>query len=145
MHNYLEFKMKELLVIFFLVLSGQVQAEPWTLPIAAVVDGDTIKTQLPLPTPLDKVSIRILGIDTPEKGSRAKCEKEAALALKASAKIKQLAKGHKTMTVTEYKWDKFGGRIDAVVVINGVNVGDALIKDGLARPYFGEKKQSWCE
>jgi micrococcal nuclease len=137
--------MKEIFVLFFLMLAGQAQAEILTLPIVSVVDGDTIKTKLPLPAPLDNVSIRILGIDTPEKGGKAKCEKEAALALKASAKTKEIAKGHKTMQVSQFKWDKFGGRIDAVVVINGVSVGDILINEGLARPYFGEKKSSWCE
>ena len=44
-----------------------------------------------------------------------------------------------------HHWDKFGGRIDADVFINGENFAQMQIDKGLARPYFGEKKKSWCD
>ena len=44
-------------------------------------------------------------------------------------------------------WDKYGGRFVATVFDkNGKNVGDILISEGLAVPYFGDKKISnWCK
>ena len=52
--------------------------------VIRVIDGDTIEVEAPfLPKEL-KLFVRVLGIDTPEKGGRAKCKKEADLAIKAS-------------------------------------------------------------
>lgn len=116
------------------------------LPIVGGVDGDTIRTRIDvLPCPLCNVSIRIRGIDTPEKGARAKCQKEADLAVQASRMTKELIGSSKAMTVHQFAWDKYGGRIDGVVVINGYNVGNELIAAGLARPYTGKgPKPDWC-
>jgi micrococcal nuclease len=116
------------------------------LPIISGVDGDTIRTRIDaLPCPLCNVSIRIRGIDTPEKGARAKCQQEADLAVQASKMTKSLIGDTKAMTVHQFAWDKYGGRIDGIVVINGHNVGDELIAAGLARPYTGKgPKPNWC-
>ena len=44
------------------------------------------------------------------------------------------------------KWDKFGGRILAIVQVGGLNIADELIKRNLAVPYFGDKKEKdWCK
>lgn len=126
------------------------------LPIVEVYDGDTIKTQLTLPAPLNEMSIRINGIDTPEmpaksyattgKLGRADCVLEAELALLAKARIQYLAHGTNTMLVTNYEWGKFGGRVLGDVSINGVDVAELLIEEGLAIPYHGKKKtHNWCE
>ena len=55
--------------------------------ITRVIDGDTVEIAVDfLPDPLPpKLSIRVMGIDTPEKAPRAQCDAEAALAKKASA------------------------------------------------------------
>ena len=43
------------------------------------------------------------------------------------------------------KVDKYGSRIDAQVISNGINVGEEMIKRGLAVPYTGSgQKQNWC-
>ena len=43
------------------------------------------------------------------------------------------------------KDDKYLGRIDANVILpDGRDVGDILIKEQLARPYNGGKRHSWC-
>ena len=47
--------------------------------------------------------------------------------------------------VTLYGWDKFGGRVLGDILVNGQSVRAALIQNGLAREYFGEAKQSWCQ
>ena len=43
------------------------------------------------------------------------------------------------------EWDKYGGRVLGHVIIDGQSLSDMLIRAGLARPYHGEAKSSWCE
>jgi endonuclease YncB( thermonuclease family) len=115
--------------------------------ITRVIDGDTVEIAVDfLPAPLPpKLSIRVIGIDTPEKAPRAQCEAEAALAKKASAFTKNAVANATETEVYILKWDKYGGRVLGSVVFDGVSLSDSLIAAGLARPYKGDAKQSWCE
>lgn len=109
-------------------------------------DGDTVVVEaLWVPAPIKKeVAVRIFGVDTPEKGFRAKCPAEDAKGLAASAFTKdQIAKAKKLQYVL-YDWDKFGGRVLGDLLIDGKSLREALITNGYARPYFGDAKQSWC-
>lgn len=133
------------LVALLLVAASPAFAGEMTLPIVGGIDGDTIRTYLNLPCPLCKAAVRIDGIDTPEKGHRAKCEKEHQLALQATEFTRSLIGTSTTMKITNFRWDKYGGRIDAVVYINGVNLGQELILSGFAVPYTGSgPKKNWC-
>lgn len=140
---------KILIGVGFIVLTmcpEVAEAQDLNLPVVGVIDGDTIRTQITsLPSPLDRASVRINGIDTPEKSPRAKCEAEARLAASASAALTQIIGKSTMMTVTNYRWDKYGGRILGIVTIDGVNVGSALIAAGFAKPYDGGTKASWCD
>jgi micrococcal nuclease len=138
--------MKKLLVAALLstIMSASVALD-MTLPITAVIDGDTIKTTLSLPCPLCSVSIRILGIDTPETGFLAKCPAEKVKGLAAKEYLKKLVGDQKTMTVHNVQWDKYGGRMDANVEINGIDVGKDMLEKGFAKPYTGVgPKPDWC-
>lgn len=149
--------MNKLLALFLITFSLSVTAQTSIiLPIIEVHDGDTIKSSFTLPVPLDKVSIRLYGIDTPEmpadsyattgKLGRAQCVKEAELALKAKQFVVDIAKGHSTMTVSDFSYGKYAGRILGTVYINNIDVGKALIDNNLAVPYFGgPKTRSWCQ
>ena len=114
--------------------------------IIRVTDGDTIVISAPfLPAPLKpELAVRVFGVDTPEKGHRAQCAKEAAAAELASAYTKDLIKNGKKFQVTLYAWDKFGGRVLGDVIVDGRSLRAELIKNGFAREYYGEAKQSWC-
>ena len=137
--------MKRLVAALLLIASPAFAGE-MTLPIVGGIDGDTIRTYLPLPCPLCRASVRIIGIDTPEKGYRAKCEKEHQLALEATEFTAKLVGRASHMKVSRFKWDKYGGRIDAQVEINGVDLGTELILGGFAVPYTGEgPKKDWCK
>ena len=59
----------------------------YTAVLTRVIDGDTVAFQaLWLPDPLKKeLSIRVFGVDTPEKGFRAKCPEEDNRGQAASA------------------------------------------------------------
>lgn len=113
--------------------------------VIRVIDGDTIEVEAPfLPKEL-KLFVRVLGIDTPEKGGRAKCKAEADLAIKASKFTESFFKvlGNKAY-FSNIKWDKFGGRVLANVAIEENNLAEELINRGYARAYNGGKKKSWC-
>ncbi len=56
-----------------LIMIGSVAvANPYNLSITRVIDGDTVEFNAPfMPDPLPKkLSIRVLGVDTPEKVHR---------------------------------------------------------------------------
>lgn len=146
-------------ILFLLSINSYAVDKYMILPIDEVHDGDTIKTHVSeyrLIYPLNQLSIRIRGIDTPEMPAdsyattgllgRASCIKEAELALKAKALVENLKKDiDDKMYLYNPEWDKYGGRILARVVINGTDVGQLLIKEGLAIEYNGEKKtKDWC-
>lgn len=107
-------------------------------------DGDTCyviaKT---LPESLRNMSIRILGIDTPE--IRADCPEEKELALQGRVFANDMFRNANNIEFHNLKWDKYGGRILADVYIDGVSYKDEIIEAGLAREYYGGKKIGWCD
>jgi micrococcal nuclease len=114
--------------------------------ILKVSDGDTIVIAAPfLPAPLKpQLAVRIFGVDTPEKGFRAKCESENQRGLAASEFTKKLVGSSQKRQVILYDWDKFGGRVLGDIILDGKSLRQQLITNGFAREYFGEAKQSWC-
>ena len=117
--------------------------------VTRVKDGDTfvIDTNAYRFLPELEFSVRVYGIDTPEKGAAAKCPREAALAVQASAYGKQLiAETNNLVLLSRVKHDKYGGRFDATVTLSdGSDYAQRMIAKGLAYPYFGGTKQSWCQ
>ena len=138
--------MKKLLALIAVTLSAAVAANPYDYKVIKVADGDTVVFEAPfMPKPLKpQLSLRVLGVDTPEKGARAGCPEEAAAAEKASAFTKNLVANAKTIQIELKEHDKFGGRVLGDVIIDGQRLSELLIKNGHARAYFGEKKASWC-
>lgn len=114
--------------------------------ITRVVDGDTVEFAAPwLPDPLKKkLSIRIYGVDTPEKGFRAKCESEAKRGAAATEFTKKVITESRVAKVGIISWDKFGGRVLGDIIVDGKSLRSLLIQNGFAREYYGEAKQSWC-
>jgi endonuclease YncB( thermonuclease family) len=114
--------------------------------ITRVIDGDTVAFEAPfLPAPLkQELSIRVFGVDTPEKGFRAACPAEAERGESASAFTKEKIKHAKKIQVSIMDWDKYGGRVLGDIIIDGVSLRKMLIDHGYAREYYGDKKESWC-
>lgn len=138
------------LIIATVSLSAFAQKQPvmncYDWKINRVVDGDTVEVATPwTPDPLPKkMSIRVFGVDTPEKGFRAKCPSEAQRGEAASAFTKQAVSNAKVHQVYLMDWDKFGGRVLGDLLLDGQSLRQMLIANGYAREYFGEAKQSWC-
>lgn len=122
------------------------QGVTYDAKILRVSDGDTIVISAPfLPKPLKpELAVRIYGVDTPEKGHRAQCSSEAQRGEAASAFTKQAVASTQNHQVTLYAWDKFGGRVLGDIILNGVSLRAELIRNGFAREYYGDAKQSWC-
>ena len=115
--------------------------------IVRVNDGDTVVISAPfLPAPLKpELAVRVFGVDTPEKGHRAQCPSEAQRGEQASAFTKNAVKSTKKHQVVLYSWDKFGGRVLGDMILDGVSLRAELIRNGFAREYYGDAKQSWCQ
>lgn len=107
-------------------------------------DGDTCYVLAPsLPESLQKMSIRILGIDTPE--IRGDCDQEKELALEGREVANNLFRNAEKIEFRGYKWDKYGGRVLTEVYLDDQNYAELLMMAGLARPYYGGTKTSWCD
>ena len=97
--------------------------------------------------------IRLETHDTAEHYPRAKCPQEAELARRAQNRLNSLIAQHrrKGTLVLVYRlrrngWparDKYR-RYLATLYVGGEDVGAVLVKEGLARPYRGGKRRSWC-
>jgi len=104
----------------------------------AVMDGRKVLFRVPGP-----VNVRLLGIDTPEMGARAKCDAERAAADRARDNLRAMAQGKADMGPASH--DKYGGRLLADIKVNGRSLSAAQIDGGYAVAYTGEgQKKDWC-
>lgn len=136
--------MKYIFAIGALVVAAQSSAYTWT--VEKVIDGDTVimKEQF-FPTELGNLHVRLKGVDTPESGSRAKCESERTLAERAKAFTTRVLPAGTQVEVTNVKTDKYGSRlVGSITYGRSRDLSTDLINAGLAVPYQGKTKQSWC-
>ena len=117
---------------------GPVNAE-----VTHVVDGDTFEARASIWLGQSiEVRVRIAGVDAPEL--HARCDEELARADAARDwLVKRIEGGEVRLSSVHY--DKYGGRVDAVVRDSRGDVGAALIAAGLARPYSGGHRGGWCQ
>ena len=142
------------LILLLLVIPVLALAQPkqkagvtYDAEITRVIDGDTVAFRAPfLPAPLKpELSIRVFGVDTPEKGHRAQCPSEAQRGEAASAFTKNAIAQATQRQIILMDWDKYGGRVLGDVILNGQSLRQMLIVNGYAREYYGEAKTSWCQ
>jgi endonuclease YncB( thermonuclease family) len=99
-----------------------------------VVDGDTFY--------IGGEKVRIAGIDAPETHP-SRCEEEDRLGRAATKRLRQLLNsGPVTTTSIDRDEDSYGRKLRNVQV-NGSDVGETLVNEGLAR-WYGGGKQPWC-
>jgi endonuclease YncB( thermonuclease family) len=114
-----------------------------------VVDGDTIRT--------NGLTYRLVGFDTPETRD-AKCPQERALGERAASRLRAIV-GRSSLDLTEVRCSCLPGthgtrscnhgRRCGALKANGEDVGQILIREGLARPFVCGKhqcptRQPWC-
>ena len=114
---------------------------PIRATVVSVYDGDTITVDAhPWPGVTFRTSVCLNGIDTPE--IRGKCEAEKALAIRARDFVRSTVGA--TVLLSNVRLGKYAGRVLADVLAGGENVAGPLIREELARPYGGGKRQGWC-
>ena len=105
-------------------------------------DGDTITFDLPAPHHL-RISIRLNGIDTPEK--KGKCEKETYNARQAQQMVADILKNAEQITLKNMEKGKYF-EVAAEVYVDGMNLAGKLIVAGMAVKYDGDRTiKNWCE
>ena len=123
-----------------------VQGTDYSWPVVRVVDGDTVKVdaRADLPPELASLSVRLRGVDTPEKGRRAKCDAERLAADAATAFAEDAIDKAERIVVRDPKWGKWGGRVIADLVLDGKPLSSTLIEAGHGRAYGGGRRKPWC-
>jgi len=118
-------------------------AGPVVATVVRVIDGDTIEARVRLWLDLQlTTSVRIRGIDAPEV--RGRCQTEKDLAATATRRLAEVAVGE--VTLIDIAEDKFFGRVVADVrAADGTDLAAMMLADGLARPYDGGARATWCD
>jgi endonuclease YncB( thermonuclease family) len=105
-------------------------------------DGDTCAFNVLLPAVFgSNLGVRLSGIDAPEL--LGKCDKEKQLAAQArDFLIAQLKTG--PVHLIDVFRDKYF-RVEATLLVNGVNLNHLMVQQGYAIPYAGQgPKHDWC-
>ncbi len=123
-------------------MAAEILPGPIPATLIRVIDGDTVEVRARIWLGQQvQVAVRLAGIDAPEL--RGKCPAERAQAEAAAAHLQPLE--GTAISLTNVMNDKFGGRVQANLhhVEMGA-LGASLLNAGLARPYDGGRRGSWC-
>ena len=139
-----------LMVVAAPVAAKEIYPGPYRAEVVKVIDSDTIRARVHIwPGMTVETSVRLFGVDTPEK-FRPQCPQEKALAMKATAFVRELVRPGDMIRLRAVQNGKYAGRVVAQVYFTNVSgdevrLGRMLIDHGFARPYFGGTKSSWCK
>lgn len=97
------------------------------------VDGDTLDCA--------GRRVRLANIDAPELHGRCAAETQMAERAKLAAMI---AVASSSVRVVPVGRDDRYGRLLARAAVDGEDLGETLIAQGLARPYAGGARRGWC-
>lgn len=110
--------------------------------VARIIDGDSIVLDIDLGfnTWLNKQSIRLYGVDTPEYRTRDLVEKQHGTL--AKERVEALIQPGDTVLVETIKdkHEKFGRILGIIHTNTGINIGELLIEEALAVKYHGQSK-----
>ena len=136
--------MKQFLASLFLGFCVLKSAVAVPATVDYIFDGDTFAAIVHLEDEIDiSVRVRLINVDTPE--IHGMCEKEISDALRAKDRLAELIPVGSVVDLKNIKDDKYLGRIDANVILSdGRDVGEVLIKENLGRAYSGGRRQNWC-
>jgi endonuclease YncB( thermonuclease family) len=129
--------------IFGVSLSYSAMAVPAVVDY--VLDGDTFAAGVKIDDDITiTVRVRLINVDTPELSGA--CPREVAMAESAKEFVADLLLAGTKVDLQNIKDDKYLGRIDANVILpDGRDLGDVLIKQKLARSYSGGLRLGWCD
>lgn len=128
------------LLALLLALPLPAVADCIPLVLERVHDGDSIRATIDG----ESEPIRLLGIDTPEIGDKARCSLEQQLAVAARDRLRELIEAAEDRQLCPAGRDKYR-RVLATVLLDGEDVAAVLIAEGHGRPYEGGKRAGWCD
>ncbi|MFZ1989735.1 MAG: thermonuclease family protein [Alphaproteobacteria bacterium] len=136
-----------LLAPYFLVPARGAELDgPVSAHVVRVIDGDTaqVEAQIWINQRID-VNVRLTGIDAPEIGTHAHCDFERDKADQAKTYLASLI-ADRDVKLVGIETDKYGGRVDARILLDdGRDVSDLMLKKRLAMAYDGGRKTPWCK
>ncbi len=106
--------------------------------VGYVYDGDTVALEC---GEASQRTARVQGLDTPETKD-PRCEAERALGKKATLRLRALVAGGQ-VSYRGLGHDKYGRQLIRLKV-DGVDVADTLVREGLAVRYSGGARPDWC-
>ena len=135
-----------LAVGLMLLLTTPALAADYDWPVVRIIDGDTvaIDASADMPPELANLSVRLRGVDTPEKGDRAKCATEREAGQAATAFTIAAIEDARRILIRNPKWGKYGGRLIADLILDGRSLAAQIITAGHGRAYDGGRRGGWC-
>ena len=124
----------------FLSAPSTAHAADWPLcgegrRITCVVDGDTFW--------LNREKIRIVDLDAPERGRRARCRKERNAGERSTRTLQRILRTG-DVRIVRTGTDRYGRTLACVRSAAG-DVSDRMIAIGAARPYgWRRDRRRWC-
>jgi len=117
---------------------------PYTADVVRIIDGDTVVLKVHAwPGLTQKISLRLDGVNTPEKRRAPECEKIQGR--KATAFTKAFIGSAQAVRISDVHLGKFAGRALGKITVPGKgDLGAALLQAGLAREYHGGHRDPWC-
>lgn len=132
---------------------------PYNATVDRVIDGDTVKLHINVwPHETKSMSVRIDGVNAPEKSPRWKCSSipatksecmrlkkcEKVAGVKAALFVQSLLKPGQRVQVHKIKNGKFAGRVIGDIYTGDGFLSKILVNSGHARSYNGGKRSAWC-
>lgn len=108
--------------------------QPIPVRITRVVDGDTVIAMFMVGDSAQCLSLRLMGYDAPE----LKVPEQLGAAVVCTSILEKIVtRAQRDTTAVFRKWDVYGGRVDAVLTVQGRSVSEFMIRESLAHVYHG--------
>ena len=119
---------------------------PYRAKVIKVKDGDTVLLDVAVwPGLTQQISLRLNGVNTPEKRGKGITACEKAAAQTATEFTQRFLKDVEFVFVSGVKLGKYAGRVLGNISKGKQDLGKALLEAGLARKYDGGKRGPWCQ
>src|SRR5690606_34629252 len=89
--------------------------------------------------------VRARHFNTPEKGDLAECEFERIKAAQATEAARRLLPRGAVVRLANFGRDRYGRLLATITLADGRDLAAEMIGAGLAVPYEGGPRQSWCQ
>jgi micrococcal nuclease len=111
------------------------------ISILDIIDGDTIRIAGSIPG--ETISAGLTGYDTPE-ASEPGCPEELALGNLATARLQTIIRDAVRIDTRRQGVDRYQ-RVLLSLTVDGRELSDIMVSEGLAVRYAGGQRVNWCQ